>query len=130
MASTLEVGDQGGQMWSDKAGADHWFVDEGVVRLLTARAVASHATVLANLDRTRHDVHLLHGPRWLVARLNVSPAIRAPLPAILPRRVDLLGREQRSLMATMSGLCPLLTLALSTKSGLRRLDDIARGRFG
>ena len=63
MANALEISHQRTQTRSDKTRADHRFIDRGEMRLLTARAVASHAAVLADLDRTRDDFDLLDDPR-------------------------------------------------------------------
>ena len=52
-ANALEVGHHGAQPRSDRARADHRFIDRGEVRLVTMRAVASPAAVFADLDRPR-----------------------------------------------------------------------------
>ena len=92
------------------------------------RAIASHAAVLADLDRTRDDFNLLDDPRQLVAHLNVTAAIRASRPGILPRLVDLVEGKGRSLVTRVSRLGSLLALAFSLGGRLWRLDNVA-GRW-
>ena len=77
MTNTLELGHQRSQTRSDKTGPDHQFIDRGEMRFLTMRAVASHAAVLADLDRTLDDFDLLGDSRQFVAGLEVAAAIRA-----------------------------------------------------
>lgn len=89
MANALEIGHQRTQTRSDKTRPDHQFIDWGKMRFLTVRAVASHAAVLADLNRTGDDFDLLDDPRQFVAHLDVTAAIRASRPGILPRLVDL-----------------------------------------
>src|SRR5437879_2662307 len=102
MANALEIGHQGAQTRSDKARADHRFVDRGEMRLLTARAVTSQATMLADLDWTRDDFDLLDDPRGLVAALDASAAVATNPQVIIPGLVDLLGRKEWPLVASVS----------------------------
>ncbi len=104
MANTFEIGHQRTQTRSDKTRPDHRFIDWGKVRFLTVRAVASHAAVLADLDRTRDDFDLLDDPRQFVAHLDVATAIRASRPGILPRLVDVVEGKGRSLVTRVSRL--------------------------
>ncbi len=128
MANAFEIGHQRTQTRSDKTCPDHRFIDWGKMRFLTVSAIASHAAVLADLDRTRDDLDLLDDPRQFVAHLNVTAAIRASRPGILPRLVDLIERKRGSLVTRVSRLCSLLALTFSLGGRLWRLDDIA-GRW-
>ena len=130
MANALEIGHQRTQTRSDKTRPDHQFIDWGKMRFLTVRAVASHAAVLADLDRTGDDFDLLDDPRQFVAHLDVTAAIRASRPGILPRLVDLVEGKGRSLVTRVSRLRSLFALAFSLGGRLWRLDDIAGMRLG
>src|SRR4051794_38536493 len=100
------------------------------MRLLAAGAVAGHAAVLADLDRTREDLDLLEDPRRFVAGLDAAAAIGAGRQAIVPGRVDLIERERRPLVTRVTRLGPLLALAPSLGGRLRWLDDIAGRGLG
>src|SRR5271165_4011303 len=128
MTYALEIGHQRTQTRSDKPRPDHRFIDRGEMRFLTARAVASHAAVLADLDRTRDDFDLLDDSRQFVAHLDLTAAIRANRQAIIPRLVDLIEGKGSSLVTRVSRLRSLLTLTFSLGGRLWRLDDIA-GRW-
>ena len=128
MANAFEIGHQRAQTRSEKTRPDHQFIDWGKMRFLTVRAVASHAAVLGDLDRTRDDFDLLDDPRQFVAHLDVTAAIRASRPGVLPRLVDLVEGKGRSLVTWVSRLCSLLALTFSLWGRLWRLDDIA-GRW-
>ena len=128
MTNTLEIGHQRTQTRSDKTRADHRFIDRGEMRFRTARAVASHAAVLADLDRTRDDFDLLDDPRQFVAHVDVTAAIRANRQVIIPRLIDLIEGKGSSLVTRVSRLRSLLTLTFSLGGRLWRLDDLA-GRW-
>src|SRR5262245_32715420 len=130
MANAFEIGHQRTQTRSDETGADHRLIDWSKMRSLTARAVASQTAVLADDDRTRDDLDLLDDPRQLVAHLDMTAAVRASRPGILPRLVDLVEGNGRSLVTRVSRLRCLLALAFSLGGRLRWLEDIARRRFG
>ena len=130
MANALEIRDQGAQARSDKTRAENWFIDRGEMRFLAARARASQAAVLADLDRSREDFDLLNDPRRFVAGFDVAAAIGADGQVIVPRLVDLIGRKRRSLVTRMTWLGALLALAFSFGGRLWWFDDIAGRRFG
>ena len=111
MANAFEIGHQRTEARSDETRPDHRFIDRGIMRLLTVRAVASHAAVLADLDRTRDDFDLLDDPRQFVAHLDVAAAIRTSCPGILPPPVDLVGGEGNSLVTRVPWLGSSLALA-------------------
>ena len=128
MANAFEIRDQCAQPRSDKTRAEHRFIDRGEVRFLAARAIASQAAMLADLDGARDDFDLLHDPRRFVAGFDVSAAIGADGQLVVPRRVDLIGRKRRSLVPGMAWLGSLL--AFSFGGRLWRFDNIAGRRFG
>ena len=130
MTNALEIRYHGAETRSDKTGADRRFIDRGEMRFLAARAIASQAAVLADLDRARDDFDLLNDPRQFVAGLDASAAIRADLQVVVPRLVDLIERKGRSLVTRMAWLRSLLTLAFSLGGRLWRLDNIAGRGFG
>src|SRR3954452_13646578 len=102
MANAFEIGHQRTQARPEKSRPDHRFIDRGKMRLLTVRAVASHAAVLADLDRTGDDFDLLDDPGQFVAHLDVTAAIRTSCPGILPHLVDLVEGRGSSLVTRVS----------------------------
>ena len=125
MANALEIRNQGASTLSHKTPVQNRCINRCEMLFLAAGAVAGHAAVLADLDRTREDFDLLDDPRQFVAGLDASAAIGAGRQAIVPRLVDLIDRKRRSLVTRVAWLGSSLALASSLGGRLRRLDDIA-----
>jgi len=127
MADALHVSDQNRQSGAEQLALVNFRRKWGVMDLLAYRTPIRKAAVLVDANRLLHDFDLLDHLRCLVARIELSAAFGTRTECIVPRTIEFVRQEGRSLVLRVTFLAPWLSLTPSSSASfaLRLLDDIA-----